>query len=277
LAKKWKIPAARISTSFAFSANVFDRQILDQKFRELILSESNRATHFLDRYAGSDGDFIFHREGLNIYPFPIEFEPCEDAIDERCFHAGRTAGEQLGFGSWRRPSHTNQPIVLVAPSTSFLQGPSYFKTCMAAFSDLPFHVVLSINDDTDETSLSPLPHNFELIKRTSYTKVLPHVDLVVCMGGTVTASEAAYHGVPMVITSLGIHELECLAGNLMRLGIGAHLSGADTSADALRRCVIEVLESAAIPNNLRRLQHAVRRQAGAEETANRIHDYLKEA
>jgi UDP:flavonoid glycosyltransferase YjiC (YdhE family) len=140
---------------------------------------------------------------------------------------------------------------------------------------LPWHVVLSIGESPDQASSGPLPEGFETVQRTSHTKILPHASMVLCMGGMATAAEAAYHGVPMVITSRGHAELEWLGDNFARLGLAAHLRGRDLTADVLRRFVIETLESTALLRNVDRLQHSVRRSAGAEETVNCIEEYLQ--
>lgn len=276
LAKTWNVPAVRVNGCYAFTKPLFERQIRDDDFRQKILEASGRADEFLESH-GVPSDFIFHREKLNIFPFPRDFEPCESAIDDTCWHAGRCAGEQSGIGEWRNRHRHRGPVVLIAPSISYLQGMDYFRTCIAAVSRLECHVVLCVSDDFDVPALGPLPANLEIVQRTSYTKILPHVSLVVCMGGMGTTSEAAYYGVPIVATSVGKPELEMLADNQIKLGIGVHLRGADLDAETLRQACVHALESPVIARNVRELQRRVRRQAGAEETVNRIEDYLEES
>ena len=146
--------------------------------------------------------------------------------------------------------------------------------CISALAGLPYHVVLSIDDSEDVAALDPLPDNFEVVQKTSHTKILPHADLVVGMAGTTTSSEALYHGVPLIMTSCGALELEWVAGNLMRLGIGLHIRNADTSAGQIRNAVAQVLGSSLIRSNVRKLQWSIRRQPGAEEAANQIEEYF---
>lgn len=277
LAHKWQIPAIKISPHVAFDRAVLDRQIKDPKFRDGVLEASAQADRFLERYGVDITGYVFHRQKLNIHMLPRDFEPCEEAIDETCFYAGRCAGEQVPFGDWRKRSQDKRPIVLVATSRSYVQGPDYFRTCVAAFSDLSCHVILSISDnDADLAAMSSLPSNFEIVQKTSHTRILPYASLMVFMGGHVAANEAGYHGVPWVVTSLGITELEWQGDILAGLGLGIHLKGADVSSARLRRAALEVLESAAIREKVEKFQRKVRRDAGAEETANRIEEYLAE-
>lgn len=277
LAHKWQIPAIKISPNFAFNRTVLDRQIKDPKLREGVLEASAQADRFLERHGVGITGYVFHRQKLNIHMMPRDFEPCGEALDETCFYPGRCAGEQVPFGDWRSQNQGDRPIVLVATSRSYVQGPEYFRTCVAAFSDLNCHVILSISDnDADLAALSSLPSNFEIVLRTSHTRILPYASLLVFMGGNISANEAAYYGVPWIATSLGISELEWLGDILAGLGLGVHLKGADVSSASLRSAALEVLESAAIREKVKRFQRKVRRDAGAEETANRIEEYLEE-
>ena len=277
LAKQWKVPAVKISMDHAFTKEHLSAQIGIPQLRERVLAHSMAADRFLTNHGVDSQDYIFHREILNVFPFPREFEPCEGSLNESCIHAGRCAGEQAGFGKWSKRQPDENPTILVAPSISHVRGPEYFRMCIAAFTNTRCRVVLSINgDDVDVNELQPLPPNFEIVQRTSYTRILPYVEAVVGMGGYITASEALYHGVPMVMTSCGTAELECLAGNLERLGIGIHLQSDNTNPISLRTAVEEVLLSDRIQGKVRRLQRQVQRQPGAEEIANRIEDIFLE-
>jgi MGT family glycosyltransferase len=274
IARRAGIPAVRLSPHFAMSRQSLAEQIPDRAFRERVLARSAGADAFLEQHGIDEPGFLFHREELNVHLFPREFEPCPAALDETCLHAGRCAGEQSGFGQWNPRNARGKPVVLVAPSTSYLQSTGYFRACIEAFSALPWHVVLSMGETPEQTSLGALPASFETVQRTSHTRILPYASAVLCMGGMATAAEAAYHGVPMIITSRGHAELEWLGDNLARAGLAAHLRGADPKAEVLRKFAIEALESTALLRNVRRLQHSVRRSAGAEETVNRLEEHI---
>jgi dTDP-L-oleandrosyltransferase len=147
--------------------------------------------------------------------------------------------------------------------------------CVKALSNLPYHVVLSISDNADPATLGRLPPNFEIVQRTSHTKVLPHASLLIYMGGIISAAEAAYHAVPLLITSCGIPELEGYADNLESIGLGRHLRTGEMTVESLKRFVIETLQSEEIHRNVRQAQYHVHREPGGEETANRIEAHLE--
>jgi UDP:flavonoid glycosyltransferase YjiC (YdhE family) len=104
--------------------------------------------------------------------------------------------------------------------------------------------------------------------------ILPHVSLFICLGGNITAAEAAYHGVPLIVTSHGFPELEYQGDNIASSGLGLHLRKNDLNVENLRSAVTQVLEDAALLDKVKRIQRSVRREPGAEEVANRIEEYL---
>jgi MGT family glycosyltransferase len=273
LAHKWQVPRIRISPLCAFSRETLSRQLTPQRCARAL--EANvQIDQFLRQHDVPSHDFLFHREKLNIHTMPRDFDPCADLTDDSCLYAGRCGGEQFAFGQWS-PPRGDRTIVLVACSRSWVQGPDYFKLCITALSGLPWHVVLSIGDDGSAEDLQPLPENFEVVLKTSHTRILPHASLMIFMGGSATSNEAAYHGVPLVMTSLGVHELEEWSDNLVRLGLGVHIKGKDVSAPLLRQAAIDVHESERILHNVKQLQRKVLWEPGAEETANRIEDSIR--
>lgn len=275
LAHRTKIPAIRTTPHFSMSRQEIERQIPHQRFRERALAKNAQANAFLEEHGIADPQFLFHREKLNIHLFPREFEPVQSAVDETCFHAGRCAGEQAPFGQWNVKNARGKPVILLAPSNSYLQGSDYLRVCVEAFAGSPWHVVLSWGEKPYEGPITTLPEGFELVQKTSHTRILPHANLVVCMGGIATASEAAYHGVPMIVTSRGKPELEWLGENFEKLGVAVHIKETDFTPSTLRAAATSILENNRLLEQVQKLRHSVVRSAGAEEAVNRIELYMQ--
>src|ERR687892_455383 len=88
----------------------------------------------------SGADIVFHRETLNIYFFPKELQLKGTVSEADCFYAGRCAGEQPYYGDWQKTSSDDRPICLVSTSTTYIQGPKFFKMCVEALRNLGWHV-----------------------------------------------------------------------------------------------------------------------------------------
>jgi MGT family glycosyltransferase len=275
LANRWKIPTIQTSPHFGYSRGYFDQQMADSPFRKAILDASQLADRFLTRHGIDYSDFLFHREKLNMHFFPRVFEPCAEAVDSSRFYAGRCAGEQPYYGDWQRTHHDGRPIALISTSTTYVEGIDHLKLCIEALADLSWHVVISVGYSGDTSHLPPLPPHFEVVQREQYIKILRYASLFVCLGGTISASESAYHGVPMIITSYDFPEQVYFGEIFERLGLAVHLRKADMTADNLRASAIRISEDVGMQERVRELQRMTLREPGGEETANRIEEFLE--
>jgi|GEM_PF-3952224 len=276
LAEKSGIPAIQTSPSFAFSREYLRTQKDEFGFYGDVLNISRAGTDFL-RDHGVDREFIFSKEALNIFFYPKEFQLPGYISDETHFYASRCAPERWESSVWRNTFQNSKPLILVSTSTYYVQGPEYFRMCAEALGGLGHNVVLAIGDNNDASSIGPLPPEFEIIQAVPLIQVMPHAELLVCLGGMATSVEAMYHGVPLVMMTHGHCEAEVYAENAARLGLGFHLRKADTTVRALRRTVLDALDDAALRGQVAGMQRIVQRGAGAEEVANQVTDYLRSA
>jgi MGT family glycosyltransferase len=274
LANKLNVPAIQTSSSFAHNRENWEQQVRDPEFRRELVESSNRVDQFFHRHGIASNGILFHREKLNIYLFSELLQPQGEVLSDSCFYAGRCAAEQPYYGEWQK-RESGGPTVMISTSTTHVQGTEFFKTCVGALSGLNCHVIVSIGDSGNAVALEPLPHNVEIVQHTSHVKVLPYVDVFICLAGIITASEAMYHGVPLVVTSLGILENEWEGDIFERLGIAIHLRKAAMNAETLRSAVIRALEDPGIRNRVREVRGIIQREPGGEETANRIEAYLE--
>ena len=268
------VAAIQTSSALALDKELIESQLPARELREEILDDARDTDAFLARH-GIVGNFPFHREGLNIYFYPKLFQLAGSPADPRCFFAARCTAEQPYARQWTAEQAGDRPIVLVSGSTLYVQGPDYFKMCIEALSGLSWHVVLAIGNNNSRESLGPLPPHFEIFQHMPQIQVLPRADLLICLGGTSTSVEAMYHGVPMLMITHGFQEPELYAENMAKLGVGRHLGKESTNVVRIRQAALEILNDKAMHNNVRRMQHLVQREPGAEETVNRITEYLE--
>lgn len=276
VAARLGIPNIQFYSTFALDRNNLFRQIRDARYRQEISDASRQFDRLLEQHGVASRDFFFTRGKLSIYFFPRVLQPVGEAFGSDCIFAGRCAGEQSYWENWRSPDADGRPVVLVATSTMYVRGPEYFRMCVEALKDLPVHVILSIGDKGQPEWYGALPPHIETLKGIPHAQILPHADLFVFLSGTISTSEAMYHGVPMLITSHGFKELEWQGENIDSLGIGLHLRKSDTSASAIAYFANQILSDSALHERVRSVRDIVRRDVGAEELANRVEEYMAE-
>jgi len=147
--------------------------------------------------------------------------------------------------------------------------------CIDALSSLDLHVVLAIGDHNDAACLGTLPPHFEVLQGIPQMQVMPHAALLIFHGGMVTAAEALYHGVPLLLITHGNVECEAYAEHMAQLGVGIHLRKAETNVDSIRKSAVQIVRGTEIRSMVKEMSRIVRREAGGEDTANRIEEYIE--
>jgi UDP:flavonoid glycosyltransferase YjiC (YdhE family) len=71
-------------------------------------------------------------------------------------------------------------------AADFSRGKHIYRVAEGALSDLPLHVLLSAGDNAPSDLLGELPRNVVVRRFVSQAEVLPHVQLLVCHGGSGT-------------------------------------------------------------------------------------------
>lgn len=275
LAKKWGISTIQVSCDFRMDRQSPSREA--PEFFAQVLDIAKPMAQTLERYGVASDSHCFSRGALNVYFYPKAFQLDGETGEENDFYAGRCAPERPHTERWRPGNDANRPVVMVSTSTLFSQRPNYYRRCIEALVDLHWHVVLQIGDNNRLEDFTDLPANVEVIQRKPQIAILPYVDLLICAGGMMTAVEAAYCGVPLVMMTNGNVELEAYAENNVRLGLGRHLKGGDVSVEQMRETVKQVTDDAVLRGKVKRLQSAVRAAPGAEEVANLVDARLASA
>jgi UDP:flavonoid glycosyltransferase YjiC (YdhE family) len=96
------------------------------------------------------------------------------------------------------PPPGDAPVVLVAPSTA--QDPSHqlLKAALAGLAGERVRVIATWNGRQPSPPI-PVPRNAVLVPWLSYSRTMPHCDLVVCHGGHGTLMRAFASGCPAVV------------------------------------------------------------------------------
>ena len=128
---------------------------------------------------------------------------------------------------WEPPSgdvelpEGDQPLVLVAPSTSQDRRQRLLRAALTGLADLPVRVLAS----TDRRALEPpaaMPANARLVDWVPYARTMPHCDVVVSHAGHGTLARALQGGcVPVCVPAAG--DMNESAARVDWAGVGVRL------------------------------------------------------
>ena len=138
----------------------------------------------------------------------------------------------------------DDPLVLVAPSTS--QDPDHrlLHAALRGLADAPVRVLATYNRRLPSRPL-PVPENTSVVDWVSYARTLPHCDAIVCHAGHGTLVRALSFGVPVIACPVA-GDMNENAARLVWAGAGVRLPRRYISPRPLRHAVELALGDAPI-------------------------------
>jgi UDP:flavonoid glycosyltransferase YjiC (YdhE family) len=133
----------------------------------------------------------------------------------------------------------DEPLVLVAPSTSHAGSEHLLDVALAALADEPVRV-LATHNRRGAAWRGPVPPNAAIHDWVSYAQVMPEAAVVVANGGHGTVARALVAGTPVVVCASGADTAENGA-RLARAGAGLLVPRVWARPGAVRRAVRRVL------------------------------------
>lgn len=275
VAERLGIPSVRMSPQFALDDETLQLPIIRPVVRQNSTARRARITQYLkDLGISRNDDVIYSRAVPTIYFYLREFQLNGQMGDGHCIYAGRCAAERRLDRTWQPPV-VSRPLILVSASTFYVPGSDYYRVCLQALTDLNCHCLLATGRDVDLAPLKPLPPHCEVIDDVPQLLLMPHVELIICLGGMTTTMESMYHGLPMLMMSNGSPEAEMYADNVQHLGLGIHLQSEAATQEAIRKSIVQISTDRALRDRVNMMQKNVKRSAGGEEVVNWIEDFLE--
>ncbi|MDQ1025105.1 MGT family glycosyltransferase [Streptomyces umbrinus] len=283
LAARWGRPSVQLSPTF-ISNEHFNLSERHQEFagqidpaHPAIVEFAKRLTEIVtgSGLAEEQQDELFYgHEEFTVAFVPKAFQFAGDTFDERHVFVGPTAaaGEDE---AWRPPSD-GRPVLLVSLGTTVNNRPDFFRQCVAAFADLPWHIVLALGKRVSPAELGPLPPHVEAHPWVALSAVLPHTSVFLCQSGMGSILEGLRAGVPMVVVP---HhpEQHVNAARLTELGLARVVQREEASVEALRGAVLNVADDTAMRERVAVLRRHVRSAGGAARAADAIERRLRAA
>jgi UDP:flavonoid glycosyltransferase YjiC (YdhE family) len=147
------------------------------------------------------------------------------------------------FGEVELPAG-DDPLVLVAPSTS--QDPSHrlLRVALAGLAGAPVRVLATTNRRPPETAVD-VPANARLVDWVSYSRTMPRCDVVVCHGGHGTVARALASGC-VVVAVPAAGDMNENAARIDWAGVGVRVPRRLCNPSAIRLAVERALGSPAL-------------------------------
>lgn len=281
LSRNWRLPAVMLSPVIA--SGLFYSTV--PAVAERSPKEGNDAAPAMSEYYLGLGHFIANYgsnlrvtdelfesvEGLTVVNCPREFQIAGDTFDERWAFAGPCLEDRAFQGEWQPPNE--DPVLLASFGSMNYEGQrAFLKTCVSAFADLAWHVVISTGPDVDPAELGPLPPNIEAHRHVPQLAILKYAKLLISHSGMGGAMEALSLGVPILaVPQLPEHIL--VSDRVAELGLGRKITR-DISVEELRAAALGLAADVPMAQALEQMRECIKKAGGAPRAADEIESYL---
>ncbi len=168
---------------------------------------------------------------------PLMWEPPADDV-ELPVAAHRSADAGGGGGS------EELPLVLIAPSTAQDAEHRLLRAALRGLADAPVRVLATWNRRLPSRPL-PVPANARIVDWLSYSRTMPHCDVVVCHAGHGTLARALASGCA-VVAAPAVGDMNENAARLDWAGAGVRVPRRFVSPRVVRLAVERVLATPSI-------------------------------
>ncbi|MGW2013875.1 macrolide-inactivating glycosyltransferase [Streptomyces sp. NPDC001927] len=282
LAHRWGVPAVGLWPNLV-PWEGYESEVAAPMFAELKASERGKAyyTRFENWLAehGVDThpDRLVARPRRALALIPSALQPHADRVDDSVFtFVGACQGERADQGEWHRPKGAEK-VLLVSMGSAFTKLPDFYRTCVAAFGDLPgWHVVLQIGAFVDPAELGEIPANVEVRSWVPQLAILKQADAFITHAGAGGSQEGLATATPMVAVPLATDQFGN-ADMLQSLGVARRLEMADVTAELLRASVFALLDDPEVAVRAKEVQERMAREGGTRRAADLIEAELFES
>lgn len=196
-----------------------------------------------------------------VYTSP-EFQPCADTFSDKYAFVGPS------IRPVSRPiNKIREKLVYISMGTVNNDMLPLYKRCVAALGDTDYQVVMSVGDLVNPEEFGKLPQNISAYPHIDQIAVLEKADVFLTHCGMNSASEGLYFGVPLVMLPQ-TSEQGAVAARALQMGAGIRLQ--DTSVEAIRAGVEQVLRDPAYRRGAQAVGESFRRCSGAKGAADKI-------
>lgn len=207
---------------------------------------------------------LFNAPGdLTISYSSAELQPEAHLLDERFHFVGSCLAARGDEPDFPLELLDGKRVIYISLGTVLNRNADFFKSCLNAFSEGPYTVVMSIGNRLSREAFGPIPANFIVRNNVPPIEILKRSALFISHSGMNSVHEALSLNVPLLLVPQQA-EQALTAARMVELGAGLRLE--QTSPESLRAAAEKVLNE---PGYRLRATHlgASLRQAGGPPRA----------
>lgn len=215
-------------------------------------------------------EVIRNYSALNIVYTSEAFQPYVETFDEQKFKfIGPLFLPATDTSNFPIAELEKKPVIYISMGTIYNKDTSFFRTCIEAFAQSKWQIVMALGGQGSVEALGTLPTNFIVRNYVPQDQVLQHSVLLITNGGTNSVNHALYHNVPMIlIPQSADHPWN--AKRVAELGAGKVLAKKHITASSLRAAAEEILSRPRYTRAAATIGESLRAAGGPQKAAEEI-------
>ena len=196
-----------------------------------------------------------------VYTSP-EFQPCAETFSERFAFVGPSIR-----GSDEKIDKKRDKLIYISMGTVNNDMMPFYKTCISAFGDTDYQVIMSVGNLVSLENFRDLPENISVFSYVDQIAVLKQADAFVSHSGMNSVSESLYFEVPLVMFPQTT-EQKGVAERVLELGAGIKL---DKSNEAfVLNAVNQIFNDSTYKKKAEKIAKDFKACSGAKGAADKI-------
>ena len=269
VALKLGIPFVSSTTTFAF--NQHSAKIMKQGLGDLVKMlfsvprTSKQVKRLKDKGYPVNNilDIIGNDDNTHtiVYTSP-QFQPYSDTFSEKYAFVGpsiRISSNEIG--------KKKDKLIYISMGTVNNDMMPFYKTCISAFKNIDYQVIMSVGNLVSIGDFGELPENISVFSHVDQIAVLKEADIFVSHSGMNSVNESLYFEVPLVMLPQTT-EQKGVAERVLELGAGIKLDKQD--GDSLLNAVNQIFSDSTYKKNAKKIAEGFKNCSGAKGAADKI-------
>lgn len=205
-----------------------------------------------------------------------EFQPQSEVFPNNYLFTGPNINTEVRISDSNFPFDRleGKKIVYISLGSVVVRR-EFIETCIKAFSNTDFMVVLTVSRSFDKGAFH-VPDNFILCNFAPQLEILSKADLFITHGGMNSTHEGIYFEVPlMVVPQAGDQFL--VAQTVVDNNLGVWLNSRRLTAKKLLKTAQSMVNDSTIKSNLKRMSQALKNAGGYEKAADEVQAFINRA
>jgi MGT family glycosyltransferase len=174
------------------------------------------------------------------------------------------------------PAHwlDEKPLVYISLGTLFNDRADFFRTCVDAFRDAPYRVLMALGKRVRADELGALPEHIKAMDYVLQLEVLPRASVFITHAGMNSVSEAAWFGTPMVLAPQA-GDQDFIAYQTEKLGAGIQIDSHHITPAELRARTEQVMQDSRYRKGSRKIGDSFRAAGGIPRALEEIDAFMQ--